>query len=33
MKRVHIRPDPFKKETWTSEEVEDVCAYLFSEFT
>lgn len=33
MKRVHIRPDPFKKETWTSEDVDNVCAYLFSEFT
>ena len=33
MKRVHIRPDPFKKETWTVADVEDVCAYLSEQFT
>lgn len=32
MKRVHIRPDPFKKETWTVADVEDVCAYLSEQF-
>lgn len=32
MKRVHIRRDPFDKETWTSAEVEDVCAYLKTQF-
>ena len=32
MKRVHIRRDPFDKSTWTSAEVEDVCAYLVTQF-
>jgi len=32
MKRVHIRRDPFDKSTWTSAEVEDVCAYLATQF-
>lgn len=32
MKRVHIRRDPFDKRTWTSAEVEDVCAYLATQF-
>ncbi|TCB50951.1 hypothetical protein E0H80_06165 [Acinetobacter sp. ANC 4779] len=33
MKRVHIRRDPFNKETWTVEDVEDICAYLSEQFT
>lgn len=32
MKRVHIRRDPFDQKTWTSAEVEDVCAYLATQF-
>jgi hypothetical protein len=32
MKRVHIRRDPFDQKTWTSAEVDDVCAYLATQF-
>lgn len=32
MKCVHIRRDPFDKRTWTSAEVDDVCAYLATQF-
>lgn len=33
MKRVFIIPDPFNKETWSDESVEDVCEYLKQQFT
>ena len=33
MKRVHIVPDVYNKETWSVAEVEDVCAYLEQQFT
>lgn len=32
MKRVHIVPDVYNKETWSVAEVEDVCAYLEQQF-
>ncbi|WP_313738115.1 host specificity factor TipJ family phage tail protein [Acinetobacter sp.] len=32
MKRVFIIPDPFNKETWSDESVEDVCEYLKQQF-
>jgi len=32
MKRVHIRRDPFDKSTWSTAEVDDVCAYLAAQF-
>lgn len=32
MKRVFIIPDPFNKETWSDENVEDVCGYLTQQF-
>lgn len=32
MKRVHIVPDVFNKESWSVAEVEDVCAYLKQQF-
>ena len=33
MKQVHIRRDPFNKDTWTTENTEDICAYLSEQFT
>lgn len=32
MKRVHIRRDPFDTSTWTTTQVDDVCAYLSEQF-
>lgn len=30
--KVHIRPDPFNKKTWYTNDVPDLCAYLAQEF-
>ncbi|MDN5511173.1 host specificity factor TipJ family phage tail protein [Acinetobacter sp.] len=33
MKQVHIRRDPFNKDTWTTASTDDICAYLSEQFT
>lgn len=33
MKQVHIRRDPFNKDTWTTASTDDICAYLSEQFS